>query len=93
LALELYGSGVNLFLIFNHYILTFLAEIWSSYQIVQRPVCATAHGALLGEDGNPKPQSSPSMGFFPQEGYHNILKIVTDKLLPLPSQTILFLYF
>lgn len=93
LALELYGLGVNLFLIFSHYVLTFLAEIWLSYQMIQRPVHATTQEPLLGEGGNPKPQPSPSIQLFPHEGYHNILNIVIDKLLPLPSQTIVFLCF
>lgn len=56
LALELYGLGVNLFLIFHDYVLTFLAEIWLRYQIVQREVYTTARQPLLGEDGNLKPQ-------------------------------------
>lgn len=67
LALKFYGLGVNLFLIFSHYVLTFLAEIWLSYQMVQRPVHATTQELLLGEGGNPKPQPSPSIGFFPMK--------------------------
>lgn len=67
LALELYGLGVNLFLIFHDYVLTFLAEIWLRYQIVQREVYTTAQQPLLGEDGNPKPQPRPSIGLFPMK--------------------------
>lgn len=67
LALESYGLGVNLFLIFHHYVLTFLAKIWLSYQVVQRPVYATAQQPLLGEGGNPKPQPRPSTGLFPMK--------------------------
>lgn len=67
LALELYGLGVNLFLIFSHYFLTFLAEIWLNYQVVQRPARATAQEPLLREGGNPRPQPSPSIGLSPMK--------------------------
>lgn len=93
LALELYGLGVNLFLIFHDYVLTFLAEIWLRYQIVQREVYTTVRQPLLGKDGNLKPQPRPSIGPFPHEGYHGRLNIVTDKLLPLPSQISVSLCF
>lgn len=93
LALELHDLGVNLFLIFHDYVLTFLAKIWLRYQIAQREVCTTARQPLLGEDGNPQTTAKPIHRAFLQEGDHGRLNIVTDKLLLLPSQIIVFLCF
>jgi hypothetical protein len=70
LALELYGLGVNLFLIFHDYVLTFLAEIWLRYQIVQREVLYHSPTATTGRRWKPQATAKPFHRAFPHEGDH-----------------------